>query len=178
MTKFSLNQVGSSTDCGKVICCSSKDPPPKNIANTAGTFGDYKCDLPLNTLEILLQHAKNHHPEIEYIFLTGDYPAHDVWRQDRMHNLESASAIVQAINDHFPSTKVFPALGNHEIFPVNMFPTEDEPVPKIYDPSWLYNRYLSIVTDFILVFKINCFCQCNLDFHQNQSFSKFLDVGI
>ena len=83
-------QIGASTDCDKVICCSSKDPPPKDASKVAGIFGDYKCDLPLNTLEILLSHAKTNHPEIEYIFLTGDYPAHDVWRQDRKHNLASA----------------------------------------------------------------------------------------
>ena len=35
---------------------------------------------------------------------------------------------------------VYPAIGNHEMFPVNMFPDEYEPVPKIYDPSWLYNN--------------------------------------
>ena len=26
------------------------------------------------------------------------------------------------------------------MFPVNMFPDEDQPVPQIYDPSWLYNN--------------------------------------
>ena len=40
-------------------------------------FGDYACDLPKNTLDLILSHAKANHPEIEYIFLTGDYPAHD-----------------------------------------------------------------------------------------------------
>ena len=41
---------------------------------------------------------------------------------------------------HFPQTAVYPAIGNHEMFPVNMFPDEDQPVPQIYDPSWLYNN--------------------------------------
>ena len=126
-----------------MICCSSKDPPPKNPEKTAGIFGDYKCDLPLKTLDSILDHAKEHHPEIRYIFLTGDYPPHDVWRQDRQHNLASAKAIVEAISTRFPSSsnvQVFPAIGNHEIFPVNMFPTGDEPVPLNYDPGWLYNN--------------------------------------
>ena len=44
------------------------------------------------------------------------------------------------ITRHFPQTAVYPAIGNHEMFPVNMFPDEDQPVPQIYDPSWLYNN--------------------------------------
>lgn len=97
--------------------------------------------MPLNTLELLLAHAQKNHPEIKYIFLTGDYPAHDVWRQDRQHNLAAAKAIVQAVTNRFPNTQVFPAIGNHEIFPVNMFPPENSTiVPKLYDPAWLYNN--------------------------------------
>ena len=46
---------------------------------------------------------------------------------------------MKAVTDHFPNTKVFPAIGNHEAFPVNMFPVNDEAVPQLYDPSWLYN---------------------------------------
>ena len=74
-------------------------------------FGDYACDLPKNTLDLILLHAKTNHPEIEYIFLTGDYPAHDVWRQDRQHNILSSQAIVDSITDKFPNTTVLPALG-------------------------------------------------------------------
>jgi sphingomyelin phosphodiesterase len=98
-------------------------------------------------MNLILAQAKSQHPEIEYIFLTGDYPAHDVWKQDREANLLSAKAVVTSLSDIFPHTKVFPALGNHEIFPVNMFPTEDdpeEPVPKLYDPRWLYNSLANL----------------------------------
>ena len=80
-------------------------------------FGDYACDLPKNTLDLLLSHAKANHPEIEYIFLTGDYPAHDVWRQDRQHNIQSSQAIVKSITDNFPNMTVLPSLGRfHEFF--------------------------------------------------------------
>lgn len=122
-----------------MICCSPDNPPPTDVNHIAGIYGDYNCDLPLSTLDLILTHAKNNH-DIDYIFLTGDYPAHDVWRQDKYHNLESAKAVVEAISSHFPGTKVFPAMGNHEIFPVNMFPSvDDKKVPKLYDPEWLYN---------------------------------------
>ena len=32
---------------------------------------------------ICFRQAKESHPDIKYIFLTGDFPAHDIWRQNR-----------------------------------------------------------------------------------------------
>jgi hypothetical protein len=37
------------------------------------------------------------HPDIEMVFLTGDFPAHDVWRQDKKHNKASSKAIVDSV---------------------------------------------------------------------------------
>ena len=50
--------IGASNSCGKVICCSSSDPIPTDPTKQAGKFGDYKCDLPLNTLDTILAHAR------------------------------------------------------------------------------------------------------------------------
>ena len=35
------------------------------------------------------------------IFLTGDFPAHDVWRQDKKHNKASSKAIVDSVTRYF-----------------------------------------------------------------------------
>ena len=45
-------------------------------------------------------------PEVDYIFLTGDYPAHDVWRQNRTTNLESTKVVIDIIQKHFPRTQL------------------------------------------------------------------------
>ena len=50
--------IGRSNNCGKVICCSSEDPVATDPTQKAGKFGDYKCDLPLNTLDTILAHAR------------------------------------------------------------------------------------------------------------------------
>ena len=55
----------------------------------------------------------------DYILLTGDYPAHDVWSQSRDYNLAHAKTVVDYIKEFFPDVLVFPNLGNHEAFPVN-----------------------------------------------------------
>ena len=47
--------------------------------------------------EYLNFNFRDTHPDIEMIFLTGDFPAHDVWRQDRKHNKASSKAIVDSV---------------------------------------------------------------------------------
>ena len=69
----------------------------------------------------MLEHIKEQHgSSLEYIMITGDYPAHDVWLQSRQHNLDTAKAVLQPLAQIFPETQVFPSLGNHEPFPCNM----------------------------------------------------------
>ena len=102
------------------------------------------------------------HRDIDYIFLTGDFPAHDIWRQSRRDNLASSKIVVDIVRKYFPGnrqnvavfsvgssfiisrpsffptdTPTFPAIGNHESFPVNMFPGPSE--SGKFSPSWLYS---------------------------------------
>ena len=74
-----------------------------------------------NPMLQMLEHIKEQHgSSLEYIMITGDYPAHDVWLQSRQHNLDTAKAVLQPLAQIFPETQVFPSLGNHEPFPCNM----------------------------------------------------------
>ena len=54
----------------------------------------------------MLKEISISHPGIDYIIVTGDFPAHDVWRQSRDMNLESTKTVVDTIRKHFPS-KIF-----------------------------------------------------------------------
>ena len=45
----------------------------------------------------MLSNIKETHPDIDYIFITGDFPAHDSWRQNRSGNIESIYNVVQGI---------------------------------------------------------------------------------
>ena len=63
----------------------------------AGKLGDYQCDLPVWTYHSILSNIKDTHPDIDYIFVTGDFPAHDSWRQNRSGNIESLYNVVQGI---------------------------------------------------------------------------------
>ena len=105
----------------------------------ASSVGEYSCDLPLQSVQSFIGKIKEKHGDsISYIFLTGDYPGHDTWNQTRKEVLQSTIEVLEAINQTFPGVPVFPTVGNHESFPVNMFP--DSHQPGEFNPKWLYQR--------------------------------------
>merc|ERR1712180_257173 len=110
-------------DCGLPMCCGSTAGGAQTPETAAGHWGDYQCDIPVWTAEHMMKHIKKEHgDEIDYIMVTGDYPAHDVWLQSRDGNLQSARTFLSLVKETFPDTQVFPSIGNHEPFPCNSFP--------------------------------------------------------
>lgn len=110
-------QVGSRTDCGEPICCFPETKATTlSTTSRAGAVGDYHCDLPSWTFERIMEGIARRHPDIAYVFLTGDFPAHDSWKQDRQGNLASTADVVRIISANLPDAKVFPTVGNHEVY--------------------------------------------------------------
>ncbi|TRY79928.1 hypothetical protein TCAL_07064 [Tigriopus californicus] len=140
-------QIGANAECGEPVCCARINGYPVNRKLAADKLGDYRCDLPPWTLDAFMNEIRQRHPDIDYIFVTGDYPAHDVWRQNRTGNLESTKVVVNVIQKHFPNTPVFPTIGNHEAFPVNMFPDINE--TGRYNPGWLYANLAKFYKDWL-----------------------------
>jgi len=129
--------VGASAECGEPICCMTSSGTNENPNDTAKYWGDYRCDLPFWTFKATLDHIKETHGEdFDYIMLTGDYPAHDVWLQSRESNLAHAKKVVDLVTEVFPDKLVVPSMGNHESFPCNMYPTSE--MNAEFDPKWLY----------------------------------------
>ncbi|KAF8793227.1 sphingomyelin phosphodiesterase-like [Argiope bruennichi] len=128
----------TSASCGEPLCCRPTSGPPKSPSDASGYWGDYRdCDIPLRTLENMLDHINKTH-KIDYVIWTGDIPPHDIWnytRNDVIHLLHTASKVMLKYLGHVP---IFPALGNHESSPVNSFPIPD--VKGNDSISWLYNE--------------------------------------
>eukprot|EP01137_Pigoraptor_chileana_P007391 Opistho-2@52926 len=116
-----LYTVGLNTQCGEPLCCRPPNGPGTG-ATSAGKWGDYNCDTPLALLENALETASKMTPPIDYIFWTGDVPAHNVWNQSRDDQLAAIQSSTDILLKYFPNTRVFPSLGNHEGAPVNSFP--------------------------------------------------------
>ena len=113
----------SNAECGEPMCCRENSGKPNSEDSAAGWWGSYgKCDIPKHTIDNMLQHIATNHKDIDYILWTGDLPPHDVWNQTREGNINILIETVDQIKYYFPTTPVFPALGNHESAPVNYFP--------------------------------------------------------
>ena len=64
----------------------------------AGYWGTYsKCDLPLRTVDNLLEDVARTGPW-DWVYWTGDIPAHNVWSQTRGQQLSELRVISRLIH--------------------------------------------------------------------------------
>ena len=122
---------GTWTECGLPSCCrpdpySGRDKMTQNT--TAGLYGDYNCDGPVSLLESLARDiaAQNAASPMKGLVITGDIVDHKVWDQSRAGNTQSVITQSDILAKGLPpvaTLPVFPALGNHEGFPVSTFDT-------------------------------------------------------
>ena len=59
--------------------------------------------------------------QFDWIYLTGDLPAHNVWNQTREDQLYILEVITHLLKMYLPDKVVYPALGKHEGAPVNRY---------------------------------------------------------
>ncbi|KAM4683543.1 sphingomyelin phosphodiesterase [Amazona ochrocephala] len=129
-----LYAPGSAAACPDPLCCRGAAPPG---APGAGFWGEYgKCDLPLRTIELLLEQLPAAAP-LAAVYWTGDIPAHDVWQQSRRDQVRALSTVTAALRRRLGTVPVFPAVGNHEATPVNAFPPPY--VRGNQSAAWLYD---------------------------------------
>ncbi|ERL84609.1 hypothetical protein D910_02037 [Dendroctonus ponderosae] len=131
---------GANADCSEPLCCRLTNGQALTKESAAGKWGDYrKCDTPKITVDNMLQHIQDTHPDIDYIMWTGDLPPHDIWNQTKDENIKILKETVKQMSIMFPGIPIFPALGNHEAAPVNSFPP-----PFVSNPdssiAWLYDE--------------------------------------
>ncbi|KAM4545588.1 sphingomyelin phosphodiesterase [Odontesthes bonariensis] len=131
-------EAGSAADCKEPLCCRKDSGSPSWRRREAGYWGTYSnCDLPLRTVENLLKNAATA-GSWDWVYWTGDIPAHNVWSQTRSQQLSELTVISRLIHKHLgPNVTVYPAVGNHESTPVNSFPP-----PFVHgnrSVAWLYD---------------------------------------
>ncbi|CAM2712972.1 unnamed protein product [Rotaria socialis] len=124
---------GSQADCSQPLCCRGGQPVPGHTG--AGFWGDYRnCDIPFWTAQALVKYASQAE-EFDFIYYTGDLPAHNVWNQSRADQLYSINTINSMLATVFPNKTFYSAVGNHEAAPCNLYPTPNIRTDNI---SWLY----------------------------------------
>jgi len=140
VARLARNVIGGSNDHTGV-------GDPAWIPEVAGKWGSFgHCDIPKRTLSKLLQEAAMQNPDLVYV--TGDFPAHDIWNQTRKSIVDSISQASKMIKEAFPNTPIVMAVGNHDIAPSNSFPVNS--VNEIgYNPRWLYKNLEKIWSDWV-----------------------------
>ena len=139
---------GSNAVCGEPLCCRPSSGNLSDPSHAAGYWGDYRtCDIPMRTIEKALGHMSRQHPvrcprsiqfllnveeettvsttirflsqDVDYIIWTGDLIPHNVWSSDRSENVLIMRKLINLFRQYFPTTPIYPTLGNHEGSPVN-----------------------------------------------------------
>ncbi|XP_003391045.3 PREDICTED: sphingomyelin phosphodiesterase-like, partial [Amphimedon queenslandica] len=73
----------------------------------------------------------------DWIYLTGDLPAHNDWEQTKSGQVSIFNKIIGLFNEYLPNKPLFYSIGNHESDPVNSFPPSSI---TEYSMSWLYDN--------------------------------------
>jgi len=125
---------GSIADCPEPLCCR---PWSTNGVRKAGKWGDYNCDLSEALFDAMLQELASITPPFNAVVWTGDNPPHDVWNETQTGQLERIKKVTQKLSQAFPKIPVFPAIGNHDTFPVDQFNRHPKDAAHYDDFEWL-----------------------------------------
>lgn len=116
-------KIGSDTNCvvgdkTGMGCCRQFEIP-KSPFRPAGPNGDFNCDLPLSTVDTVLNQSRILNPD--FIFWTGDTPGHHDITQTLHENIKVITEVSHMLKNYFPNTPVFPVFGNHDAWPIDQF---------------------------------------------------------
>lgn len=121
--------VGTINDCGLPLCCRPENGFTSDPALSAKYWGDYKCDLPHNTLVNMLEYVRDDVKPDMFIW-TGDNSAHTVWKNTLEEVIDYTLNITDTIKQVFGEApiQVFPIQGNHDTWPVNVQDFSDKKI--------------------------------------------------
>uniref|UniRef100_A0A0N5BGI1 Sphingomyelin phosphodiesterase n=1 Tax=Strongyloides papillosus TaxID=174720 RepID=A0A0N5BGI1_STREA len=147
-------KVGSVANCniGKLFesftfCCRAypnidkKRQRDNNKTIPAGYWGSpYDCDIPFRTFINAMEHLSKN-DKFDYIIVTGDLEAHDIWDYTRVKTMTNILNISAVLNEYFPNTPIYQATGNHEGVPMDSMGSHTMSEYNNFGPSWLYKTF-------------------------------------
>ncbi|CAJ0583928.1 unnamed protein product, partial [Mesorhabditis spiculigera] len=147
--------VGSDSDCnnGKgidafgtyALCCREYPPTAANreqkaSKSPAGPWGaTARCDIPYQTFDSAMRYI-NRTEKFDYIMVTGDFEAHDMWDYTRERTKANIENITAVLREYFPHTPIYQTIGNHEGVPMDGMPAHTMDGYDTHSPEWLYKE--------------------------------------
>jgi len=118
---------GSATECNMHMCCR------KNYRGKgkASQWGEYTCNAPMRTVEMFLQKAAKINPDV--LLYTGDSPPHHLWYEKLGEHMNSTRVLGKAMYRNLPGVPIYPAIGNHDAFPSNLYYVPDPDTKLLHD---------------------------------------------
>ncbi|KAG5672942.1 hypothetical protein PVAND_003029 [Polypedilum vanderplanki] len=114
--------VGGYANCPEPTCCRTVRGIAANPADRAGRWGDYRnCDSPWEVVEDAIRSARRDHPNVDAVYITGDFVDHGVWETTHEGNIRIMDRFYNLVRQVFAGVAVYPVLGNHEAQPTNVF---------------------------------------------------------
>uniref|UniRef100_A0A914H3H8 Sphingomyelin phosphodiesterase n=1 Tax=Globodera rostochiensis TaxID=31243 RepID=A0A914H3H8_GLORO len=177
---------GAEADCAEPVCClnrSSAHHPGQSSSTTtrkpAGKWGTLaNCDIPLRTVQNMLEHIERTQQQVDFVFLSGDYVHHRDWAYSRAGHLSQLDTLTALLRRHFARVPVFWTLGNHEGVPwmyramLRAIERTAAPLPKAAERSAIYrgSYMLPIWPGIRLIALNNGYCdKTNMFIYLNQT---------
>ena len=121
---------GSSVFCDEPVCCREKLSNYSRI--TAGKFGYLgRCDANAELLNSFVEKAYELSPD--FIIWTGDNSPHNSKGSTQEDNYNATNYVKTKLYEKFGTTiPIYPALGNHEIYPADLYIGNEENFLETY----------------------------------------------
>lgn len=107
---------GMSNNCGGTLCCRSDSGPPSKPSEAAAKWGDFNCDLPVPTMQKMLDYMKNE-LKPDAIFWTGDTIPHNLETLNEKENIQIMKEVTKEVGDRLEGISIYPSIGNHDTYP-------------------------------------------------------------
>ncbi|GMT31292.1 hypothetical protein PFISCL1PPCAC_22589, partial [Pristionchus fissidentatus] len=110
------------------------------IKSPAGKWGAvFNCDLPYRTFDVAMKHIAQTHKDLDYIVITGDFEAHDMWDYTKDKTKANIINVTATLNSYFPNTPIYESIGNHEAVPMDAMAPHAMDEYETRGPQWLYS---------------------------------------
>jgi len=118
---------GSVAECNVMSCCRFA----YSGKGEASKYGEYNCNIPQRTLELWLQKVKQMKPDV--FLYSGDTPPHHLWFEEVEEHMNYTTHLAKLLHTSLPGVPVYPAVGNHDVFPSNMYYVPDKTTQLLHE---------------------------------------------
>lgn len=127
---------GSEAVCNQPQCCRPIYTDPGNVTLPAGYWGtDTNCDVPKWTIEAVLESASKLQPDL--VLWLGDTSPHDIWNYQPDRQSHNVQEVTDIIREKLGGIPVYPAIGNHECYPLDQYmPGGEQGLLESLASSW------------------------------------------